>query len=88
MERNSFGHRLNKYSAQIGYKVTPYDLRHSFALLYLRNGGNIFALQRTMGHADLNMTKRYLALTQEDLRAEHQKSSPLNQLVEKRVRRV
>jgi len=41
-----------------------------------------------MGHADLNMTKRYLALTQEDLRAEHQKSSPLNQLVEKRVRRV
>ena len=88
MLESSLTHRFKKYSAKIGYKVTPYDLRHSFALLYLRNGGNIFALQRTMGHADLNMTKRYLALTQEDLRAEHQKSSPINQLVEKRVRRV
>jgi site-specific recombinase XerD len=56
--------------------------------MYLLNGGNIFALQRTMGHVDLNITKRYLALTREDLKAEHQKSSPINQLVEKRVRKL
>ena len=88
MLESSLTHRFKKYSSQIGYKITPYDLRHSFALMYLRNGGNIFALQRTMGHVDLNMTKRYLALTQEDLKAEYQKSFPINQLVEKRVRKV
>jgi len=67
MLETSWGHRLKKYSDRLGYPVTPYSLRHSFALLYLRNGGNVFALQRTMGHDDLNMTKRYLALTGEDL---------------------
>jgi len=84
----SWYQRLRKYGEKIGYKITPYDLRHSFAIMYLRNGGNIFALQRTLGHADLSMTKRYLALTQEDLRREHQKSTPLQQLTGKRVRRV
>ncbi len=84
----SFGRRLRKYSRQIGYKITPYDLRHSFALLYLRNGGNVFTLQRTLGHTDLNMTKRYLALTGEDLKVEHEKATPVSDIVGKRVRKV
>ena len=62
MLETSWSHRLKGYSQKLGYSITPYSLRHSFALLYLRNGGNVFTLQRTMGHADLNMTKRYLAL--------------------------
>ncbi len=85
---DSFGRRLKEYSRKIGYKITPYDLRHSFALLYLRNGGNVFTLQRTLGHTDLNMTKRYLALTGEDLKAEHEKATPVSNIVGKRVRRV
>ncbi|HOQ51704.1 MAG TPA: tyrosine-type recombinase/integrase [Candidatus Atribacteria bacterium] len=84
----SFGRRLKEYSRKIGYKITPYDLRHSFALLYLRNGGNVFTLQRTLGHTDLNMTKRYLALTGEDLKVEHEKATPVSDIVGKRVRRV
>ncbi|GEM_PF-2671505 len=67
---DSFGRRLKEYSRKIGYKITPY-LRHSLALLYLRNGVNVFSLQRTVGHTDLNTTKRYLALTGENLKAEH-----------------
>jgi len=35
-----------------------------------------------MGHTDLNMTKRYLALTNQDLLREHQFASPINFLVE------
>jgi len=54
----------------------------------LRNGGNVFTLQRTLGHTDLNMTKRYLALTGEDLKAEHEKATPVSDIVGKRVRRV
>jgi site-specific recombinase XerD len=84
----SWAHRLKKYSHQLGHSITPYSLRHSFALLYLRNGGNVFTLQRTMGHADLNMTKRYLALTGEDLKREHKTASPINLFNKKRVKNI
>lgn len=84
----AFARRVRRYSREIGYPVTPYDLRHSFAVLFLRNGGNVFALQRTLGHADLTMTKRYLALTQEDLKKEHERATPVARLVKKRVRGV
>ncbi|MCX6090304.1 MAG: tyrosine-type recombinase/integrase, partial [Candidatus Atribacteria bacterium] len=36
----SWAHRLKGYSKRLGHSITPYSLRHSFALLYLRNGGN------------------------------------------------
>jgi site-specific recombinase XerD len=85
---SSWAHRLKKYSHQLGHSITPYSLRHSFALLYLRNGGNVFTLQRTMGHADLNMTKRYLALTGEDLKREHKTASPINLFNKKRVKNI
>lgn len=86
LQVRSWSHVLARYSKKLGIKVTPYDLRHSFAILYLRNGGNVFALQRTMGHTDLNMTKRYLALDGDDLRNELEKSSPINSLIKPKKR--
>ena len=40
--------------------ITPYALRHSFALSFVRNGGDAFALQEMMGHSDMNMTRVYV----------------------------
>ncbi|NLI11917.1 MAG: hypothetical protein GX425_04690 [Peptococcaceae bacterium] len=44
------------------------------------------ALQRTLGHTDLTMTKRYVALTEQDLRQQHTIASPLNVLLPQRHR--
>ena len=88
LHEDTFRHRLNYYSKILGVKIRPYDLRHAFALNFLRNEGNVFALQRTMGHSDLSMTKRYLALTHEDLKIQHEKASPVNALVTNRIRKV
>jgi len=88
MGTGSWCHILADYSNKLGVKVTPYDLRHLYALHSLREGMNVFTLQRIMGHADLNMTKRYLSLTQEDLKKEHAHTSPLNRLTSKRVRKL
>jgi len=58
-----------------------YDLRHAFALSYLRNGGNTLSLQRILGHTDLTMTKRYVAYTLGDIKEQHAHASPVNRLV-------
>jgi len=43
--------------------------------LSLRNGIDIYSLQKLTGHADLTVLCRYLAQTEDDLRAAHEKSS-------------
>jgi integrase/recombinase XerD len=43
----------------------------------LRNGGNIYALQEILGHASLDMCKRYLNLAQADAEAAHKLASPV-----------
>ena len=80
MDTHAWSQRLSRYGNKLGFKITAYDLRHAFALMFLRNGGQscdrllsqaVTALQRTLGHVDLTMTKRYVALTQDDLREQH-----------------
>ncbi|GGF16873.1 hypothetical protein GCM10010954_14430 [Halobacillus andaensis] len=67
------------------FKIRPYDLRHAFTIMYLRNKGNAFSLrQKLMGHESIDMTKRYLNITGQDLREAHDKASPVNKLVAKK----
>jgi len=86
LDKDSWGARLHVYSQQLGCKVKPYDLRHVFALQFLRAGGNAFALQRLLGHSDMSMTQAYVALTQGDLKTQHTLASPLNALVSTKPR--
>ncbi|MHB9130384.1 MAG: tyrosine-type recombinase/integrase [Armatimonadota bacterium] len=58
----------------------PHAMRHTFATLFLRDGGNVFVLQRLLGHATLAMTEQYLTLTGEDLAAAHKQHSPADLL--------
>jgi integrase/recombinase XerD len=41
-------------------EVHPHTFRHSFAIHYLNNGGNILRLQQLLGHADVETTFHYL----------------------------
>jgi site-specific recombinase XerD len=86
LNRYTWGDRFEIYSKTLGVKILPYHLRHAFALQFLRNGGNAFALQRTLGHTDLTMTKRYVALTQQDIKEQHTMASPLNTLLPQKHR--
>ncbi len=40
-------------------KVTVHGLRHTFASLYMQAGGNLFDLQKLMGHESVSTTERY-----------------------------
>jgi integrase/recombinase XerD len=51
--------------------------RRWFALSCLRAGMNVYSLQELMGHADLQVLKRYLKQTNQDIRDAHFRASPV-----------
>lgn len=55
----------------------PHVFRHTFATLYLRNGGDLERLRQILGHASLTTTQVYLHLVPEDLIRRHNEISPL-----------
>jgi len=58
-----------------------HGFRRAFALLSLRQGMDVYSLQRLMGHADLSVLRRYLAQTQEDLQRAHERCGPVDNLL-------
>ncbi|MFC1952150.1 tyrosine-type recombinase/integrase [Chloroflexota bacterium] len=58
------------------------ELRHSFAISFLRNGANPFELQIALGYTTLEMTRKYTqALGFEDVFKRHVMASPVDRFV-------
>lgn len=53
-------------------RCEAHTFRRTFALSCLRNGMNVYALARLMGHADITVLRAYLTLVSEDLQRAHE----------------
>jgi len=57
-----------------------HSFRRWFALTCLRAGMDVYSLQELMGHADLQVLRRYLKQTNQDMREAHHRASPVDGL--------
>lgn len=75
MERNNLRHTLQRIADQAEVtNVYPHRFRHTFAINYLRNGGNILVLQALLGHESLDTVQIYVKLAELDLERSQQHS--------------
>jgi len=70
--------RLGEVSGVL--KIHAHLCRHTFATRYLINGGDIFSLQQILGHATLEMVRRYVSLASSQVAIQHRRFSPMDRL--------
>lgn len=61
--------------ASFASKPSAHDFRRALALNMLRNGADVFALKKLMGHSDLQIMRRYLVQNNPDTQLAHLRGS-------------
>jgi integrase/recombinase XerD len=90
---NQFGKRMRadgmyrlvkKVAREAGLEsvMRPHVLRHSFATLYLDNGGGIQDLSAMLGHTHIATTMIYISTTSEGLHRKHRRFSPIMRMLD------
>lgn len=78
--RRSIQDRITMYGKMANIqdvRCSPHTFRHTFAKMYIKNGGNIFVLQDILGHSTLEMVREYVRLFSNDLYNDHKRHNPL-----------
>ena len=77
----TFQQMVQNYNNNRGIvKSSCHAYRHTFARLFILNGGDAFRLQKLMGHSDISVTKEYVDLFGSDLSVGFDKFNPLDNL--------
>lgn len=73
---------LVRYNKARGVMKTSSHLyRHTFAKQWILNGGDIFRLQKILGHSDLTVVKEYVNMFSNDLGKDFERFNPLDNMV-------
>jgi integrase/recombinase XerD len=76
-DRNNLRHLIQRCAKRAGVaNATLHKFRHTFAINFLRNGGNLLQLQTLLGHERMDTVRIYAQLAQSDLELAQAKASP------------
>jgi integrase/recombinase XerD len=73
--------RIREYGEKarlVGVRCSPHTFRHTFAKSFLLNGGDVFTLQKILGHTSLAVVRMYVQLASEDVQVQHRRYSPVD----------
>jgi len=62
-------------------KTSIHAYRHTFAKKWILNGGDIFRLQKILGHSSVEMVKNYVEMFSDDLQKDFDVFNPLDNLM-------
>ena len=68
--------RSSAQKAGLKKQVSAHVLRHTFASMLVKNGADVVAVQKMLGHSDLKTTQGYIKTMGVDLKKAHKKSHP------------
>ena len=68
-------------------RLHPHLLRHTYATMFLLNGGDVFLLQQNLGHTSLEIVRRYIHVASRLAVVRSQNFSPLDRMNVKDSRR-
>lgn len=70
--------RLAKASGIL--RLHPHLLRHTYATMFLLNGGDVFLLKQNLGHTTLSMVQQYIHIVAQTAAVRSQGFSPLDRM--------
>jgi len=72
--------RLNKIMNFRDVRLSPHTFRHTFAKNWIMAGGDVFTLQKILGHSRLDVTMQYVSLFGSAIKEQNDKYNPLNSM--------
>jgi integrase/recombinase XerD len=77
LHKDNLRHLVQRVASRVGVKgATLHKFRHTFAINFLRNGGNVIELKRFLGHEQMETVTIYVNLAETDLLEAQRRASP------------
>ena len=80
LEENAVRIAIMKYNRKRGVNKTSVHLfRHTFAKKWILNGGDVFRLQKILGHSSMEIVREYVNMFSDDLKRDFDVFNPLEE---------